>query len=78
MALFQGFCEWVGVERSFPEHSRGGRGGDSGGCWHAQRIPLSGTPGISGRLFKDPRPGYQPPKGGSVSILFVAVVSLKK
>lgn len=25
VALFQGFCEWVGVECSFPEHSRGGR-----------------------------------------------------
>lgn len=27
VALFQGFCEWVGVELSFPEHSRGGRSG---------------------------------------------------
>lgn len=25
VALFQASCEWTGVERSFPEHSAGGR-----------------------------------------------------
>lgn len=43
-----------------------------------ESLSLSRTTSISGRLFKDLGPQYQPPKGGSVSILFVAVVSLKK